>query len=356
MNWLILALLFLSLSIIAHELGHFILAKRNGVRVEEFGIGFPPRLIPLARWEETVFSLNAIPFGGFVKVVGEDDPSIEGGLASKPKGVRAKVLLAGAGMNLLLAFTLFTGAFMSGYPSPLYQVKVFGVAPGSPAEAAGIKPGDIILSANGVNFRTPEELSNYTDKHLGQEITLQIKRGEELFTVRLVPRPSPPAGEGPMGVKIGMAYVKKQASPFEALFLSAFSILRAVVLIITIPIQVISGLLPLAALRPVGPVGALQVMTDVAEQSSLMGWWFPFLFVSALLNVALAVSNLLPIPGLDGGRLLFVAFEAIKGHRIDPRRESWIHMIGVAILLILMLVITFFDIAAPLEEMEWDLF
>lgn len=356
MNWFIMALIFLSLSLIAHEFGHFLLAKRNGVKVEEFGIGFPPRLIPLGRWGETVFSLNVIPFGGFVKVAGEDDPSVEGGLASKPKGVRAQVLLAGAAMNLLLAFLLFSGAFMSGYPYPLYQVKVFEVAPGSPAEAAGIKPGDIILSADGVNFREPEELSAYTDAHLGQEITLQVKRGEEMFSVKVVPRPSPPPGEGPMGIKIGMAYTKKPASLPIAVAMAALSIIKALLLIITVPVQVILGLLPISVLRPVGPVGAVQMMTDVAEQSSLMGWWYPFFSVAALLNVALAVSNLLPIPGLDGGRLLFVVFEAIKKRRIDPRRESWVHMIGIAFLLTLMLVITFFDITAPLRSVGWNIF
>lgn len=355
MNWL-MALVSLSLSLIAHELGHFLLAKRNGVKVEEFGIGFPPRLIALGRWGETVFSLNAIPFGGFVRVTGEDDPSIEGGLASKPKGVRAQVLLAGAAMNLVLAFLLFAGAFMSGYPYPLYQVKVFEVAPGSPAEAAGIKPGDIILSADGVNFREPEELSAYTDAHLGQEITLQVKRGEEVFSVRLVPRPSPPPGEGPMGVKIGMAYTRKAASPPLAVAMAALSIVRALLFILVVPVQVILGFLPISALRPVGPVGVVQVMTDVAEQSSLMGWWYPFFSMAALLNVALAVSNLLPIPGLDGGRLLFVIFEAVKKRRIDPRRESWVHMVGIAFLLALMLVITLFDITAPIEGVEWNIF
>lgn len=356
MNWFIMALVSLSLSLIAHELGHFLLAKRNGVKVEEFGIGFPPRLISMGRWGETIFSLNAIPFGGFVRVAGEDDPSIEGGLASKPKWVRARVLLAGAAMNLVLAFLLFSGAFMSGYPYPLYQVKVFEVAPGSPAEAAGIKPGDIILSADGINFRKPEELSAYTDAHLGQEITFQVKRGEEIFSVRLVPRPSPPPGEGPMGVKIGMAYTKKRASLPLAVAMAALSIVRALLFILVVPVQVILGLLPISALRPVGPVGVVQVVTDVAEQSSLMGWWYPFLSVVALLNVALAVSNLLPIPGLDGGRLLFVILEAVKKRRIDPRRESWVHMVGIAFLLTLMLIITLFDITAPLKGVEWNIF
>jgi regulator of sigma E protease len=356
MSWLLLAILFLSLSVIAHEFGHFILAKRNGVKVEEFGIGFPPRLLVLTRWGETIFSLNSIPFGGFVKVAGEDDPSVEGGLASKPKKVRAKVLLAGAGMNLVLAFLFLTGAYMSGYPYPTFQVKVFGVAPGSPAEAVGIKPGDIILSADGVNFREPEELSSFTDKHLGQEISLVIKRGEEIFTVRLTPRPSPPPSEGPMGVKIGMAYVKKKASLPEALLLGAAHLLYAFVLILTVPVQVIAGLLPFSALRPIGPVGAVQMMSEVAEQSSAMGWWYPFLSFVALLNAALAVSNLLPIPGLDGGRLLFVIFEAIKKRRLDPRREAWVHMVGIVFLLALMLIITFFDIIAPIQNVDWNIF
>ncbi|HDN79919.1 MAG TPA: RIP metalloprotease [Chloroflexi bacterium] len=353
---LLLAIVILSIAVLAHEFGHFLLAKRAGIKVEEFGIGFPPRILKLAERDGTIYSLNAIPFGGFVRILGEDDPTVKGGFASQPKRVRSLVLLAGPAMNVLLGVVLFTAAFMSGYPAPLYKVKVVEVAPGSPAAKAGLKAGDIILSVDGNSLQKPSELSDYTREHLGEEITLLVKRGEEEFQLTLVPRPKPPPNEGPMGIVIGMATTRKRASLPEALLLSLHSTVIIFLLMLSIPFLALMGKVPLSELRPVGPVGATRLAVDMAQQSVTTGWWFPFLIFMGFLNVALAEANLLPIPGLDGGRLLFVVLEAIRGKRVDYRRESWVHMVGFLILIALMVIVTYFDVTAPLRGQNWGEF
>jgi len=351
---LLLAVLILSIALIVHEFGHFMVAKRAGIKVEEFGIGFPPRLLKLAEKNGTVYSLNAIPFGGFVRIVGEDDPTVEGGFAAQPKRVRVLTLLAGPAMNVFFGMLLFVAAFMSGRPVPAYQVKVFEVSPGSPAEAAGLQPGDIILSADGNPLRTPQELSEYTRQHLGQEVTLVVKRGEEQFQVSLVPRVSPPQGEGPMGVRIGMAATRERTSLPKAILLSVATTIMVFFFLLSAPLLALTGQIPLSDLRPVGPVGATRIAADMAQQSVSSGWWFPFLLFMGFLNVALAEANLLPIPGLDGGRLLFIVIEAIRGKRVDYRRESWVHMLGFIILIALMVIVTYFDIIAPLRGQDWS--
>lgn len=351
---LLLAIVLLSIALVIHEFGHFLAAKRAGIKVEEFGIGFPPRILKLAEKDGTVYTLNAIPFGGFVRIAGEDDPNVEGGFASQPKKVRVLTLLAGPAMNVFLGMLLFVAAFMSGRPVPAYKVKVLDVNPGSPAEAAGLQPGDIILSIDGVPLRTPLELSEYTDQHLGQEVTLVVERGQEQFQISLVPRVSPPEGEGPMGIKIGMAATREKTSLPKAILLSIQTTIFVFFFLLGAPLLALTGQIPLSELRPVGPVGATRIAADVAQQSVSTGWWFPFLLFMGFLNIALAEANLLPIPALDGGRLLFIVIEAIRGRRVDYQRESWVHMLGFIILIALMVIVTYFDIIAPLRGMDWS--
>ncbi len=353
---MILSLIALSLMIILHEFGHLLAAKRCGIRVEEFGLGYPPRLFTIATRGGTRYTINAIPFGGFVRLAGEDDPHVPGGLASKGKLVRFFALVAGPLMNFVLAIALFTLAFMAGWPeaTEFKNVMIAGVAKGSPAERAGLKVGDLILQAGDRPIESPQDLLDYVSAHLGQRILLRVGRGEKTMEVPVVPREHPPEGEGPMGVLIERmpSKVSLRRYPFGAALLRGFQQTVVVAfLTLAIPVLMLRGLLPGA--RPSGPVGMFQMVASAARQSVATGWWFPVLQLTALLSTGLAVANLLPLPALDGGRIFFIIVEAIRGRRVDPRKESAIHLVGMAILIGLMLLITFYDIISPVPIMDW---
>ena len=188
--------------ILAHEFGHFITAKLSGVKVEEFGLGYPPRIFGIKRGE-TIYSVNWLFIGGFTKMSGEEDPSAPRSLASKSRATRALVLAAGAIVNALLPFILFSVAYMVPHTIVSGQVTVQEVAAASPAEAAGIVPGDIILSVNGKTIDNQVDLSRYIEMNLGKETTLVVKTPQSaLETVTLVPRWKPPEGQGAMGISI----------------------------------------------------------------------------------------------------------------------------------------------------------
>lgn len=330
-----------SLLVFVHELGHFLLAKRAGVRVEEFGFGYPPRLLVLGRHQETIFTLNAIPLGGFVRMPGENDPLVPDSFASRSPGARASILVAGAGMNLVLAFLLFTLVSLLGEPVPATtEVAVTAVTPGSPAALAGLQPGDTILALNGQEIMDSLDLVRLTQAHLGEEVTLLLKRGEETLGILLTPRRDPPPGEGPMGIAIETVVTSTrleshpiwEAIPLglERTFRAAWAIIRGIILMV-------QGLI---APELAGPIGIAQFTGEVAQLG------LPYLAqFTAFLSVNLALLNLLPFPGLDGGRLAFVILEVLRrGKRLDPQREGLIHFIGIAILIGLVLVVSYFDI------------
>lgn len=349
----------LSILVLIHELGHFLAAKRANIRVEEFGFGYPPRLLALGRLGETVYTLNAIPFGGFVRMTGEEDPTIPRSLAGKSKLTRLTVLGAGAAMNLLLAFVLFCLTFLLGVPVPVEfnRVWIIGIAPDSPAEAAGLRIGDFILAVDGNPIQSAQELSAYTRQHLGREIPLRVQRGAETLSVPVVPRKEWPEGQGPIGVVI-QPYASKieiQTYPWgQALWLGLQQTVSTIVFTLYIPVLVLQGLIPAGALRPVGPVGVAQMASDAAQQVAATGWWFPLLQLAAVVSAGLCLANLLPIPGLDGGRIFFVIVEAIRGRRISPEKEGIVHLIGMALLVMMMLIITYQDLISPVPSINWS--
>ncbi len=333
-------LVVFSLLVFAHEGGHFIVAKWTGVKVEEFGFGYPPRLLTFMEKGETKFTLNAIPFGGFVKLAGENDPTIPGSLASQNRRVRAAVLSAGAAMNMILAALLFGATALVGEPVPVTAVEVTEVAPLSPAAVAGLQTGDIIMELDGQEVTDALALHEYTYQRLGQEVTLLLERGDESLTVTLVPRPQPPEGEGPMGIAmkttiVGTKLVRYQA--WQAIPIGVSRTVRAVEVIIIAIIYMVRGLI---APEVSGPVGIAQATGQVAQ----MG--LPFLLqFTAFLSVNLVFINLLPFPGLDGGRLAFIILETLRrGKKIDPQKEGLVHIIGMLILIGLVLVVSYFDI------------
>jgi regulator of sigma E protease len=351
----------LSLLVFVHELGHFVAAKRAGIKVEEFGFGYPlPNgllTITLFRHGETTYTLNPIPFGGFTRMAGEEDPDAERGLASKGKLARIGVLSAGSVMNVLLCIVFFTLSFMLGWPEPIEfeNIIITGVRSGSPAEQAGLQVGDVIIRADGKYIDNPDELVTYTREKRDQEMLLVVKQGGRIVEIRVTPRLDS-EGVSRIGVAIDAAPIKYglKTYPFGGAILQGLKqTLGIIVLTFYLPVWAIRGLISIEMVRPIGPVGIAQLAGQAIQQSVEIGWWFPILNLMALLSIGLAVANLLPLPGLDGGRIFFVIVEAIRGKRIDPEKEGAVHLIGLALLVTLMIFITYQDITTPVQTVDW---
>jgi regulator of sigma E protease len=306
----------------------------------------------------TIFSVNAVPFGGFAKMLGEEDPSSLGSLASKGKLARIFVLSAGALMNLLTAVFFFSLAMGLGAPAVAdpENAVITSVAPGSPAETADLRPGDVILRVDDTEILTIRSLQEYTQAHLGKPVVLTVQRGEEFLQIEVVPRVSPPASEGPIGIGLSPRTTIKRYAWHDAIWSSVKQTVALVGFIFTVPVQVIQGLIPAELARPVGPVGVGQLVGDAVQYSLDTGWWFPTMQIMGSLSVALAVTNLLPLPGLDGGRILFVLVEGIRGRRVDPAKEGLVHLIGMALLVALLLFITWQDLFNPVPPVDWSSF
>ena len=338
---IIIGLVTLSVILFAHELGHFITAKASGVKVEEFGLGFPPRLLSFKRGE-TRYSLNAIPFGGFNKLAGEEDPGVTRSLAGKSIGIRLLVISAGSLMNVLLAFLLFSLTFMVPHDVVSGQVVIMEVAPGSPAAAAGIESGDTVLSINDRPISNIAELSRYVQLNLGRDTTMVIRHGDSTTEeIQLVPRWKPPEGQGATGITISMpeATVTRQHYPFwKAIPMGAKGLIETIILYKNGLVGVIMGALPADL---IGPVGIVQITGEVAMKAGIS----PLLEFAAFISLILGILNLFPLPALDGGRIAFVLLEWVRrGKRISPRTEGLVHLIGLAMLMLLLVAITYQDI------------
>jgi regulator of sigma E protease len=217
--------------------------------------------------------------------------------------------------------------------------------------------GDLILAMDEAPVRSTEALIAHTQGHLGEEILLEVQRGEESLSIPIVPREEWPEGEGPMGVVI-QPYASKmeiQTHPWwQALWLGVRETVSTIALTLFIPVLVLRGLIPAGAVRPVGPVGVAQMTSAAAQQVVATGWWFPLLQLTAVVSAGLFLANLLPIPGLDGGRILFVILEAIRGRRISPEKEGAVHLVGMALLVLLMLIVTYQDLMSPAPAINWN--
>ena len=337
---IIIGVVVLSVIILAHELGHFITAKASGVKVEEFGLGFPPRLFGVRRGE-TLYSLNAIPFGGFTKMAGEEDPKAPRSLASKGIGTRLLVLSAGSLMNILLPLLLFSIAFMVPHNLVVGQVLVEEVAPNSPAARAEIESGDLLLSINGEPLPNSGELNRLVYLNLGNEITILVKHLDSTAKdVQLIPRWKPPEGEGAIGIwhtTSNPTTISQHEPLWKAIPMGARECIETFVLYKNGIISVIIGAAPAVV---AGPVGIAQLTGEIARVGIS-----PLLEFAALISLILGILNLFPLPALDGGRIAFVLLEWFRrGKRVSPRIEGLVHSIGFAMLIGLMLVITYQDI------------
>ena len=330
----------LAVLILAHELGHLATAKAFGVKVEEFGIGFPPRLLS-KKLGETRYSLNAIPLGGFTKMAGEIDPKETRSLASKSIGARIVVLSAGSLMNALLPLLLFSIAFMVPHNMVIGEVVVQEVAPDSPAAMAGIQPGDTIININEKPIDNTAELSRYIRLNLGNKIDMVVSHDDGTTEeVQLIPRWQPPEGQGATGIMVGTLNptIVKQSEPFwRAIPMGVGECVETFVLFKNAIIGLFIGT---ESLQIGGPVAIAQITGEVAQYGIS-----PLLEFAAFLSINLALINMFPIPALDGGRIVFVLIEWIRrGKRISPKTEGLIHGIGFVLLMAAILAVTYQDI------------
>jgi regulator of sigma E protease len=359
-------LLVLVILVIVHELGHFLTAKAYGIQVLEFGLGYPPRLLSFQKGE-TRYSLNLLPLGGFVKLLGEEDPSHPRSLAGQGILPRFVVLSAGAAMNALLPVAIFALLNLVPQKVTVGDVVLAGVAPSSPAAQAGLRAGDVVLKVDGHLMRNGGELAYRTRLKLGGSSTWLVRRdtpppafppsGEpglvpalpltssETFAVTVRPRWRPPEGQGPVGVQLATRspLLVSQSSPFWRAVPQAFVRLGETMLLFRneVTLWTVGGSRPQLA----GPIGIAQLSGEVARAG-----WIPLLEFTALLSINLAILNILPIPMLDGGRLLFVALEWVRrGKRISPQREGLVHLVGFAVLMAIVAVVSYFDISRILR-------
>lgn len=322
----ITVLIGLSLLVIVHELGHFSAAKWFGMHVEEFGIGFPPRLFSAKR-DETRYSVNALPLGGFVKLHGELDDAGDRSFVRYPAWQRAVVLVAGVAMNFLAGWLIFAGVFWIGSAPALV---VQGTVPGSPAERAGIKAGDIIA-----DFPDAAGFISFVTAHAGQPLSFDVLREGSTVHIATVPRAHASPSEGALGVAL-----EESGAPPSGFLAGLY---RGFLAACSISLSVVMGLAAVfrEPAQVVGPVGIFAIATHAGT----MGVAY-ILQLLGVISLNLAVLNLLPVPALDGGRLVFVAIEAVRGRKFPPHAELRANAAGFIFLIFLIIIVTVKDVGA----------
>lgn len=353
---LLILITFISLIslVVLHEFGHFILAKKFGVRVDEFGIGYPPRL-----WSkkigETLYSLNLLPFGAFVQMPGEIGQTEDRrSFSRQPVSKRAIIAFGGVLSFWLMAVAIFSVVFYLGAPIAVSdeadsnlinpKIQITAISAGSPAEVSGLKAGDAILNVKYqmLNVKTDKikEVVELTNTYRGQEIVLTIQRGKEIFDVKVVPRVSPPSGEGPLGVSLVRTAIKSYPL-YSAPWQGITATVNLTISIIDGYTQAIKNLFKGApsGVQLVGPVGIFHLLT----QAGTLGINY-FLQFIGIIAIYLAIFNILPIPSVDGGKLLFLGVEAIRKRPISEEFEQKITTAFFMMLIALAIFVTIKDI------------
>ncbi len=332
MQTFIASVFVFGLLILVHELGHYFVARWTGIRVLELAIGFGPKLAGWTR-DGIDYSLRAFPLGGFCRLLGESPEE-----ASEPDSFpqqsilkRASVLLAGATMNLVLAIVVFFIIFFFIVGVPDTDTSRIGyIVEDSPAEEVGLQEGDVITAIDGNPVTEWEEVLAYISAKPNEEIVLSVERNDTTreFTVVTETAPEPEPERGMIG--IGPDIQRFRLFPSLMFSFERFGFILAALY------QVVSGQAPLDV---AGPVGIVATIGEVAQTG-----FVNLLILTALISINLGIINLLPIPALDGGRLLFLLVEAIRGKPIEPEKEGFIHFIGFALLIALILIVTYQDI------------
>lgn len=362
-----LTILVLSLLVLVHELGHFLLAKLFGVRVEEFGIGLPPKALTIGKKNGTEYTLNWLPLGGFVRLAGEDHPSPEGfGVAgpflskadrllhphmffAKPAWQRSLIIIAGVVVNLLVGILLFSVVYTKlGIPQIAgEQVMIIDVATGSPAELAELRQGEVVVRVGNQEITKAEDFTAHVKDHKGQAISLYVaqvdsngRRSDSERVVSVVPRLNPPVGEGALGVGVVTApiviYEKMPwyTAPYYGAVegtKEAIAWAREFIRIFSHPVELMKNLS--------GPVAVVKVGQQAAAEG-----WITMVRFAAIISLNLGIFNILPIPALDGGRLLLVGLEKIVGRKRVARVERYVNAVGMGLLILLLIGVTVKDL------------
>ncbi len=349
----------LGVLIFVHELGHFLLAKWAGVTVLRFSLGFGPKIVGVQRGD-TEYRLSLIPLGGYVKMLGEEadeeltEEQLAGSFSSQPVFKRMAIVLAGPLSNLLLAIVIFTLVYaFSGIPQ--LTTEIGGISPGSPAEQAGLRVGDRVASINGKPMSDWDEFSQTIENSGEQSLSMEVKRGDQVKTITVIPRVSEVKnlfGEATSRPVIGVTASGKteikEVNPLYAGYYSIAQTWKLCKLFLTTVVKLIERVVPLQTLG--GPILIAQMAGQQAAEGLLN-----LIYFTALISVNLAVLNLLPIPVLDGGHLLFYAIEAILGRPIELKKIEIAQKVGMFVLLVLMLFVFYNDIMRLIPGQNPDL-
>jgi regulator of sigma E protease len=328
------SIVIFGLLIFAHELGHFLVAKRVGIGVYEFAIGFGPRLVS-HRVGETTYSLRIFPLGGFVRLVGEDpeEADEQESFQKQPVWRRFAVIASGPLMNFILAILLFALIYFAYLGVPQYRSTAIGeLLPDGRAEAVGLLAGDRIVTIAGTEVRDWNELVALINAHPEKEITIEYERNGRLQEIDIIPRRDAQTGVGLIGIA-------PETRRFALLASLQMGVVHTAWFIRFIGASIVQMFTGRVAPDVVGPVGIIQIVGEVARTGVVN-----LLSLAAIISVNLGLLNLLPIPALDGSRLMFLGIEAVRGRPVDPHKESFIHFIGFTVLILLMILIAYRDL------------
>jgi len=340
---ILIFIIALSILVLVHEFGHFFAAKITGVRVEEFGLGLPPKIISKKFWG-TVWSLNWLPIGGFCKLYGEDPSSLiktKDSFMDKNPWQKGLIVLGGVFMNMVLAIVIFAVVYtVMGIPIETDKVKIIGIAKNSPAEMAGLKVDDVIISINNIQIKKGNELTEIVNKNRGKKITVGV---QGIAPIQLLARENPPAGEGSLGVVISniemqpirwWEFYKGIGAGFKEAYFWGKIIFDGVT-------KMVGGLFLGQVPKDVtGPIGMFNATSSIRLNQGFLA----VIHFFGVVSVNLAVVNVLPFPALDGGRIIFVIYEMIFRKKANAKFETMVNNLGMVILLSMIVLISIGDV------------